>query len=39
MYGFPFRWEDYDIFKTNIDKAYKKYKAKMRKMKQEAEEN
>ena len=39
MYGFPFRWEDYDIFKTNIDKAYKKYKAKMRKMKQETEDN
>lgn len=25
MFGFPFRWEDYDCFKENIDKAYEKY--------------
>ena len=25
LYGFPFRWEDYDAFKPKIDEAYKKY--------------
>lgn len=25
MLGFPFRWEDYDIFKTKIDRAYTSY--------------
>lgn len=25
LYGFPFRWEDYEAFKVNIDKAYEKY--------------
>ena len=25
LYGFPFRFEDYDIFKTRIDEAYKTY--------------
>lgn len=25
MYGFPFRWEDYDCFKANIDSAWAKY--------------
>ena len=25
LYGFPFRWEDYEAFKEHIDKAYKKY--------------
>ena len=28
MFGFPFRWEDYDAFKVHIDEAYSKYKAK-----------
>lgn len=27
MYGFPFRWEDYDSFKPIIDAAYEKYAA------------
>lgn len=26
IYGFKFRWEDYDKFKIHIDEAYKKYK-------------
>ena len=25
MFGFPFRWEDYDIFKSHIDEAYAKF--------------
>lgn len=25
LYGFPFRWEDYDAFKVHIDKAYAEY--------------
>lgn len=25
LYGFPFRWEDYDEFKPVIDKAFKEY--------------
>ena len=25
LYGFPFRWEDYDAFKVHIDEAYEKY--------------
>lgn len=25
LYGFPFRWENYEVFKVNIDKAYEKY--------------
>ena len=25
LYGFPFRWEDYDAFKPKIDEDYKKY--------------
>ena len=25
LYGFPFRWEDYDAFKVHIDDAYAKY--------------
>ncbi|MBO4653341.1 MAG: hypothetical protein J5649_08510 [Lachnospiraceae bacterium] len=25
LYGFPFRWEDYEVFKTRIDEAYRKY--------------
>ena len=25
LYGFPFRWEDYDAFKINIDKAFEDY--------------
>jgi len=25
LYGFPFRWENYEAFKVNIDKAYEKY--------------
>ncbi|MCR4767182.1 MAG: hypothetical protein K5875_04410 [Saccharofermentans sp.] len=25
LYGFPFRWEDYDAFKAKIDAAYKKF--------------
>jgi hypothetical protein len=28
LYGFPFRWEDYDAFKPKIDEAYKKYQEK-----------
>ena len=28
MFGFRFRWEDYDVFKAHIDEAYAKYKAK-----------
>ena len=28
MFGFPFRWEDYDIFKAHIDRAYAKYQAR-----------
>lgn len=28
LYGFPFRWEDYDAFKVHIDEAYKKYQSK-----------
>lgn len=27
LYGFPFRWEDYDAFKENIDKAYEEFNA------------
>lgn len=27
MFGFPFRWEDYDCFKENIDNAYAKWLA------------
>lgn len=26
LYGFPFRWEDYEIFKTRIDDAYREYR-------------
>ena len=26
LYGFPFRWEDYDAFKVHIDDAYAKYR-------------
>ena len=26
LYGFPFRWEDYDAFKDKIDKAYEEYR-------------
>ena len=26
LYGFPFRWEDYDAFKVRIDEAYENYK-------------
>lgn len=26
LYGFPFRWEDYDAFKVRIDDAYAKYR-------------
>ena len=25
LYGFPFRWEDYDAFKVHIDEAYQKW--------------
>ena len=25
LYGFPFRWEDYDEFKVHIDEAFEKY--------------
>ena len=25
LYGFPFRWEDYDAFKDRIDEAYQRY--------------
>ena len=25
LYGFPFRWEDYDVFKVKIDEAYQKW--------------
>lgn len=25
LYGFPFRFEDYDAFKPNIDAAYERY--------------
>ncbi len=25
LYGFPFRWEDYDVFKEKIDEAYRKW--------------
>lgn len=28
MFGFPFRWEDYDQFKVHIDEAYEKYQKK-----------
>ena len=28
MYGFPFRWEDYDVFKANIDAAWMKYSSR-----------
>ena len=28
MFGFRFRWEDYDVFKAHIDEAYARYKAK-----------
>ena len=25
LYGFPFRWEDYDAFKVHIDEAFERY--------------
>ena len=25
LYGFPFRWEDYEAFKPRIDEAYREY--------------
>ena len=25
LYGSPFRWEDYEAFKSRIDEAYKEY--------------
>ncbi|MBR4812592.1 MAG: hypothetical protein IKZ69_01655, partial [Lachnospiraceae bacterium] len=25
LYGFPFRWEDYEVFKCRIDAAYQEY--------------
>ena len=31
LYGFPFRWEDYDAFKVHIDEAYAKYQEKTNK--------
>jgi len=29
LYGFPFRWEDYDVFKGRIDKSFEIYKRKI----------
>ena len=29
LYGFPFRWEDYDAFKVYIDEAYSEYQRKI----------
>ena len=37
LYGFPFRFEDYDIFKARIDEAYAKYKEENEKPKKENE--
>ena len=37
LYGFPFRFEDYDIFKVRIDEAYAKYKEENEKPKKENE--
>ena len=31
LYGFPFRWEDYDAFKVHIDEAYENYLEKHQK--------
>lgn len=31
LFGFPFRWEDYEAFKPNIDAAYKKYLSNQKK--------
>ena len=37
LYGFPFRFEDYDSFKVKIDEAYAKYKEENEKPKKENE--
>ena len=37
LYGFPFRFEDYDAFKVRIDEAYAKYKEENEQLKKENE--
>ena len=37
LYGFPFRFEDYDVFKVRIDEAYAKYKEENEQLKKENE--
>ena len=37
LYGFPFRFEDYDAFKVRIDEAYAKYKEENEQIKKDNE--